>query len=112
MLGGSILDGVTRDSIITLAKDRHMPVTEKRISCEELKTLFESGQKVEAFGTGPAAVVAPIQSITLNDKEYSCYTAPDAVMYSFLKELQEIRSGKLEDIHGWNERIHQSDSIR
>lgn len=106
MLGGSILDGVTRDSIIALATDRGMQVTEKRISCEELQDLFESGKRIEAFGAGTAAVVAPIKSITIGEKEYPCYTSPDATMYTFLKELQEIRSGATDDRHHWNDIIH------
>ena len=101
-LGGSILAGVTRDSILALAREKGMRVEERAVSYKELVRAFDEGKKVEAFGAGTAAVVAPIESIAIDDKVYQCYTGTDAVMYKIKKELYDIRKGIVPDTHGWN----------
>ncbi len=102
-LSGTILDGVTRNSLLTLAREKRIKTEERRISYHELIKAFESGNKVEAFGAGTAAVVAPIEIIAIGHKEYKCYTEPDALMYQLQKELHDIRKGLLPDTHNWNE---------
>ena len=102
MLTGTILDGVTRDSLLTLANAKGIAVEERQISYEELIRAFEDGKRVEAFGAGTAAVVAPIEIIAIGHKEYKCYIEPDAMMYKLQKELFNIRRGLAEDTHNWN----------
>lgn len=102
MLSGSILDGVTRDSMLTLAKDKGIRIEERRVSVAELKSALESGAQVQAFGAGTAAVIAPIEKITIGDKMYHCYLGEDALMYQLRDELLNIRKGKQADIHNWN----------
>ncbi len=104
-LSGTILDGVTRNSILTLARAKGMRVEERQISYLELVQAFESGKRVEAFGAGTAAVVAPIEVIGIGHKEYKCYIEPDAMMYQLQKELHDIRKGIIPDIHQWNDII-------
>ncbi|MCD6011402.1 MAG: ilvE [Flavipsychrobacter sp.] len=104
-LTGTILDGVTRNSLLTIARDKGIKVEERRISYHELVKAFEAGKKVEAFGAGTAAVVAPIEVIGIGHKEYKCYIEPDAVMYKLQKELHDIRKGIIPDVHGWNDII-------
>ncbi len=101
-LSGSILDGVTRDSMLTIARETGIHVEERSISITELKALFDSGTQVEAFGAGTAAVVAPIKSITIDGKEYACYLGEDAVMFKLKSALFNIRKGLAPDTHGWN----------
>jgi branched-chain amino acid aminotransferase len=101
-LSGTILDGVTRDSLLTLAREKGIAVEERQISYQELIQAFEKGVRVEAFGAGTAAVVAPIEIIAIGHKEYNCYTGPEAIMYDLQKELLDIRKGAAEDKHGWN----------
>jgi len=101
-LSGTILDGVTRDSLLTIAKEHGMQIEERQISYRELIRNFEDGVRVEAFGAGTAAVIAPIATIAIGHKEYNCYTEPDAVMYKLQKALYDIRKGNTEDIHDWN----------
>src|SRR5699024_11234785 len=60
MLSGSILPGITRDSVIRLLKHWNIPVSERKISIEELYEAYEDGVLEEAFGTGTAAVISPI----------------------------------------------------
>ena len=104
-LSGTILDGVTRDSLLTIAKEKRIVVEERQISYNELIAAFEDGRRVEAFGAGTAAVVAPIEIIAIGHKEYKCYTEPDAIMYLLQKELYDIRKGIIPDIHKWNNTI-------
>ncbi len=101
-LGDTILPGVTRDSVITLAKDRDMVVEERRIGVHELYEAHAEGRLTEAFGTGTAAVISPVgeleykgKSIVINDGEIG----PVAQM--FYDALIGIQRQTAEDTHGW-----------
>jgi branched-chain amino acid aminotransferase len=100
--GDTILKGITRDSILTLARDKGMKVEERPIKVTEIIDALKKGILQEAFGVGTAATVAPIQSIGLNGVNYEM---PDVRLsqYSqgFLENLNQIKSGVLEDKHGW-----------
>ncbi len=101
-LSGSILDGVTRDSLIAIAKDKNIKLDVRPIKYSELVAAFDAGKRVEAFGAGTAAVVAPISVISMNGVDYKCYTGEDAVMYRLRNYLLGIRKGDEPDTHGWN----------
>lgn len=102
-LSGSILDGVTRDSLLQLAKDMGIAAETRPIAWHELETALAKGEKLEAFGAGTAAVVAPIRSIHINGTDYDCYTGSDAVMFRLRDRLNAIRRGTAPDIYGWNQ---------
>lgn len=102
-LSDSILDGVTRDSLLTLAKDLAIGVEERPISIEELETAFKNKSITEAFGAGTAAVVAPIQTIHINGIDYTLPTHNKESLQNKLKdELELIRTGMVADLHNWN----------
>jgi branched-chain amino acid aminotransferase len=101
-LSGSILDGVTRNSLLRLARERGLAVEERAVSYKELLRAIDEGKRVEAFGAGTAAVIAPIETISVAGKAYSCYIGDDALMYSLKNELTAIRKGAVTDSHGWN----------
>lgn len=101
-LSGSILDGVTRDSLLTIAREKGIAVEERAISYKELTAALEAGKRVEAFGAGTAAVIAPIASISVNGKNYECYTGDDALMFRLRQYLYDIRKGIVADGHNWN----------
>ena len=102
-LNTAILDGVTRDSILTLAKDMNFPVEERRIAVEELRQSFENKTLSEAFGAGTAAVVAPIQTINIHGQDYTIdLPGADSFQLKVKKQLQNIRSGAVDDKHQWN----------
>jgi branched-chain amino acid aminotransferase len=102
-LSDSILDGVTRDSLLTLAGDLGYKAEERPIAIDELKTAFQHGTITEAFGTGTAAVIAPISVICIDDMDYSLplYNS-ESVMIQIKKKLDNIRFGLEEDVHNWN----------
>jgi branched-chain amino acid aminotransferase len=101
-LSGTILDGVTRDSLLALAKDLGITTEVRPISYKEIREALQSGKKVEAFGAGTAAVVAPIRSINMEGTDYECYLGDDAIMYRLREELLAIRKGLKPDTHQWN----------
>ncbi|MGP8217543.1 MAG: branched-chain amino acid aminotransferase [Bacteroidia bacterium] len=108
-ISDSILDGVTRDSFITLARDMGYKVEEKVISSNDLMDAFERGGLQEAFGTGTAAVIAPIQSITIKGKEYVLPTVSDNSVSAKIKQrLLDIRVGAAPDKNNWNTVIANS----
>jgi branched-chain amino acid aminotransferase len=101
-LNGTILDGVTRDSLLTLARDAGMPVEERPVGWRELEQALQSGRRVEAFGAGTAAVVAPIRWIQIGDQGYPCYVGEDARMHELRRRLDALRRGEADDVYGWN----------
>lgn len=102
-LSDSILDGVTRDSLLTLAGNLDYKTEERPVSVEELEASFHNKTITEAFGAGTAAVVAPIQTIHINGIDYQLpeYDA-DSLMNKIKLKLGRIRTGLEDDIHGWN----------
>jgi branched-chain amino acid aminotransferase len=102
-LSDSILNGITRDSLLTIAKDLGYKTEERRISINEVLQAMEEGRSVEAFGAGTAAVVAPISVIGVDGQLHHLPTYSNAsVMFKLKKELEAIRTGKKDDLYGWN----------
>jgi branched-chain amino acid aminotransferase len=105
----TILDGVTRDSLLQIANDLDMVFEERPVSVSEVKTAFAEKRITEAFGAGTAAVVAPIGEIGVDGVLYQLpeYQST-STMFRLKKALEEIRTGKTEDVHGWNYLIDAS----
>lgn len=105
-LSDSILDGVTRDSILKLAKDAGIPVKEQPISVDELRSAFEKGQLKEAFGIGTAAVISLIGAIGIDGVDYEVpAVTPDNISQQVKTALDDLRYGRTADPYGWNEYI-------
>ena len=102
-LSDSILDGVTRDSILTLAKGLNYKVEERKIGATELLNAFQKGTFQEAFGAGTAAVVAPIQTINIKGNDYQLPAIKEGNVASIIKKhLVDIRLGIVPDKYNWN----------
>lgn len=102
-LNTAILDGITRDSILTIARDLGMSVEERRVSISEIESAFRSGKISEAFGTGTAAVVAPIATININSTDHVVDSpGPDSFQIKVKEILRDIRMGIQPDKYGWN----------
>ncbi len=99
----TILNGVTRDTILTLARDWNMPVEERRVPVAEIVEAARNGKLADAFGAGTAAVVAPVGSLTFNGVEYPLSDpATREFSQKVLNTLNAIRYGRETDPHGWN----------
>lgn len=101
-LTDTILDGITRDSLITLASDEGMKVEERKISVDEIRKGLADGTVREAFGAGTAAVVSPIQTIGIDGRDHHLPVCGEGGVALRLKALiDDIRYGRRPDVHGW-----------
>lgn len=107
-LDGMILPGVTRDCVLSLARERLVPagwtVSERAISMHELSHAAEMGRLVEVFGTGTAAVVSPIRAIQWQNRLVQCGLAQQqnaGMITAMMKEWIEARQYGVEK-HAWS----------
>ena len=101
-LSGSILDGVTRRSILELLRSEGVPVEERRISVDELIAAAESGSLEEVWGCGTAAVVSPVGALAYHGKEYVINGGKIGdTTQRLYDELTAIQWGKAPDPFGW-----------
>lgn len=102
-LSDSILDGITRESLLMLANDLGYKTEERPVSVEELQKAFINKTITEAFGAGTAAVVAPIQTIQIHGTDYHLPKYSHESLSAKVKlKLERIRTGLEEDVYGWN----------
>lgn len=105
-LTGTILPGITRDSLIRLARDKGLTVREAPYAIDQWRADLESGRLVEVFACGTAAVVAPIAQIKGTDFDLSVGNGGMGPITAELrKTLTDIQFGRAEDPHGWVERV-------
>jgi len=105
-LGGSVLPGITRDSVITMLKDWGYEVEARKISIEEIVESYKEGRLEEAFGTGTAAIISPIGELNYDGLEMEVNDFETGEVASKLyKTLTGIQTGKLADPYDWTEEI-------
>lgn len=101
-LSTSILAGVTRDSLITLAKARGWKVEERYITIEEIQKGMLDGSVSEAFGAGTAATIAPIATIGFADGDLNFPDYSNKSKFAILRqELNDYKRGRLGDPYNW-----------
>ena len=106
-LSGSILEGITRDSIITLARDHGHEVTERKVAIDEWRDGIADGTIAEVFACGTAAVVTPVGSLKWGDGELTWGDGDAGKVTADLRSaLIDIQYGRAEDRHGWVTRVH------
>jgi branched-chain amino acid aminotransferase len=105
-LGGSILPGITRDSILTLAADAGITVREEPYAIDQWRADAESGRLREAFACGTAAVVTPIGAVRGTDLSFTIGNGGPGLLTEQLRtQLTAIQRGTAPDPHGWVERL-------
>ena len=105
-LSGSILEGITRDSIITLAGDLGHEVVERRVSIDEWRSGTADGTITEVFACGTAAVVTPVASLKWDGGEaVSGDGEPGKVTSDIRSALVDIQYGRATDRHGWLQQV-------
>lgn len=105
-LGGTILAGITRDSIITLARDRGLTVTEEPYAIDQCQANAASGRLIEAFACGTAAVVTPIGRMSVGDAQLVIGSGgPGQVTQSIAQALTALQRGMAPDPHNWVVRV-------
>ena len=101
-LDGSILPGITRKSIIELAKKLGYEVEERHVAIDELIELHDKGELEEVFGAGTAAVISPVGKLKYEDREITINNFETGEMTQKLYDhYVGIQSGKIEDPNGW-----------
>ncbi len=106
MLSGSILPGITRDTVISLAKMWDTKVAERKISIDEVLDAHTSGKLEEIFGSGTAAVISPVGEIKYGDTVITVGNGNVGPMANkFYKTISDIQYGNIEDPEGWIERL-------
>ncbi len=100
---GTVLAGVTRDSVLTLAREWGMKVTERNISIDEVTEAHKNGKLQEAFGTGTAAVISPVGQLTYKENDMIINDMKiGPVSQKFYDTISGIQYGEIEDKHNWN----------
>ncbi|MBM0867501.1 branched-chain amino acid aminotransferase [Staphylococcus auricularis] len=101
-LNGSILPGITRKSIIALAKELGYEVEERRISIDELVEAHQRGELTEVFGSGTAAVISPVGVLRYNGEDYVINNNETGeITQELYDKYIGIQSGELDDPQGW-----------
>jgi branched-chain amino acid aminotransferase len=101
-LDGTILDGVTRDSVMQLLRSYGLNVEERKISMDEVEAAYEKGLLEDAFGTGTAASVAPISHIGYKGKMMGLLSVGKRTYCNKLKyDLEAIKRAQLPDPFSW-----------
>jgi len=105
-LSGTILEGVTRSSIITVAQEMGRTVTERKITLDEWREGVASGEIAEVFACGTAAVITPIGLLKDETESIGSEDAKAGEVTMAIRErLLGIQTGKVEDTHGWLTRL-------
>jgi branched-chain amino acid aminotransferase len=106
-LTGTILEGVTRSSILTLAKEQGLDVEERRVNIDEWRTGVASGEITEVFACGTAAVITPVGRLVWDGGSVDSPTAGGTgeVTGRLRQALVDIQYGRTPDTHGWLRRL-------
>jgi len=98
---GTILAGVTRDSVIHILKDMGVEVEERRLSIDEIEDAYKKGTLTEIFGTGTAATISLIKELRYKDFVMTFETEKWKTSPEIKRRMNAIKEGKAEDKYGW-----------
>ncbi len=105
-LTGTLLPGITRDSLLTLARSLGIPADEGRISIEDWQAGCASGEISEVFACGTAAVVTPVGSVRSTSQAWTVGDgSPGAITMRLRQALLDIQTGRADDPFGWVHRV-------
>ncbi|MGK0253050.1 MAG: branched-chain amino acid aminotransferase [Mariniflexile sp.] len=100
-----ILDGITRKSIIDIAKDKGIPVEVRKISVVEVVEAAKNGSLKEIFGAGTAAVISPISGFGYKDVDFDLPELTNTYADTLKKIITDIQTNKSEDPFGWRYKV-------
>jgi branched-chain amino acid aminotransferase len=105
-LTGTLLPGITRDSLITVARERGHRVTERKISVEEWRSGVADGSITETFACGTAAVITPVGDVKARTGDFTVGDGTPGPLTMQLREhLLDVQHGRVADTHGWLHRV-------
>ena len=100
-----ILDGITRKSILQIAKDQNIPIEVRKISVSEVVQAAKEGNLKEMFGAGTAAVISPIAGFGYQGVDYELPELKDTYASLFKEKITDIQTNKSEDPYGWRVKV-------
>lgn len=104
-LDGTILHGITRDSVLQLIRDRGIKVSERKVSLAEIRDAAAKGELVEVFACGTAAVITPVGTLKSRVEEIKISEESGELTASLREELTGIQYGRVADRHGWMHKL-------
>lgn len=105
-LSGSILAGITRDSVLELAKREKMNVRERKISIDEVLEAHKADRLNEIFGSGTAAVISPVGEIKYKDQVLKIGDGSvGPVAHQFFNAIMDIQYSRVDDVMGWVDKV-------
>jgi branched-chain amino acid aminotransferase len=105
-LSGSLLPGITRDSLLHLAVDAGFSVEERKVDIDEWQKKAAEGEITEVFACGTAAVITPVSQVKYGDSEFTIADGqPGEVTMALRDTLTGIQRGTFADTHGWMARL-------
>jgi branched-chain amino acid aminotransferase len=105
-LTGTLLPGITRDSLITLARERGHRVTERRFSVDEWRAGVADGSVTETFACGTAAVITPVGEVKARTGDFTVGDGtPGPIAMGLRDALLDIQHGRVPDTHGWLHKV-------
>jgi branched-chain amino acid aminotransferase len=105
-LTGTLLPGITRDSLITVARELGHTVTERKISVDEWRSGVADGSITETFACGTAAVITPVGEVKARAGDFTVGTGePGPLTMQLRAHLLDVQHGRVADGHGWLHRV-------
>lgn len=112
-LSGSVLNGITRRSVIELAKDQGIPVEERRVAIDEVFEAGKAGKLEEVFGSGTAAVISPVRLIHHNGNKVEIGDGSiGEVAKNMFENIIGIQYGTIDDKFGWTHSVRVKDEAK
>ncbi len=109
-LSGTILPGITRDSVLALTRAWGMRVSERPISIDEVIAAARAGKLEEAFGTGTAAVISPVGQLSYRGEAHDINGGKSGPLaHKLFDHISRLQRGEIEDRFGWVERVDTLD---
>lgn len=100
-LDGTILEGITRESVLRIAEDLGFETEERKIAIDELVEAHDAGRLTEMFGSGTAATITPISQFGFRGRNYALDVSNSPVAKKLKTELEGIKHNAVPDRHGW-----------
>jgi branched-chain amino acid aminotransferase len=107
-LGGTILDGITRRTVLQLAKEWGIDHEERRITIDEIVEASHNGTLEEVFGSGTAATISPVGELNYNDEAITITERTGSLRKRFFDAIIGICYGTQPDNHGWIEPVDEN----
>ena len=104
-LTGTILEGVTRDSILTMAAELGLTPVARTITLAEILDRIDSGEIVEAFACGTAAVLTPVAEFRSDQGNHLIGAEPGEHTMQIRSAILDLQYGRADDVHGWMHRV-------